>query len=66
MRVGRMYLIDKMQQEITGITKFTGSNGKNFTGWDSIQQEIVGKIQFSKSREIKGKTQFPGCGSIQQ
>ena len=43
MRVGRMYLIDKMQQEITGITKFTGSNGKKFTGWDSIQRETTGK-----------------------
>ena len=46
-------LIDKMQQEITGITKFTGSNGKKFPGRDSIQ------------RETTGKRKFTGCNLIQ-
>ena len=63
-------LIDKMQKEITGITKFTGSNGKKFLGRDSIQWETTGKRKFtgcnSIKQEITGKTQFMGCDSIQQ
>ena len=46
-------LIDKMQQEITGIIKFTGSNGKNFTGWDSTTgnhgKNKIHRMQFNQT-----------------